>query len=147
MADTVGIRYIYPPNWDGFYDNIKQGNRRITAKLYGTSDGTGESSVRKLVAGDFRRSDGQIVTRFIIEKIQYAVNGGNEADATAPFFVELKFDSAIDESIALCQGEGIIEYEGGLHMSAESGTGDIMLTSTNATASDTYSIIITARLK
>jgi len=141
MADTVGIRYIYPPNWDGFYDNIRVGNRRIIAKLYGTSDTTNESAVRKLVVGDFRRSDGQIATRFVIEKIQYEVNG------TMPYKVELFFDSTPDESIAVCQGQDTIVYEGGLQMSAESGTGDIMLTSTDGTASDTYSIIITARLK
>jgi len=141
MADTVGVKYIYPSDWDGFYDNERNGNRRIIAELYGTSDGTGETSVRKLVVGDFRRNDGQIATKFAIEKIQYSVNG------TLPFVVELAFDSTPDEHIATLQGEDTIMYEGGLTMRSESGTGDIMLTSTGATASDTYSIIITARLK
>lgn len=141
MADTVGVRYIYPPDWDGFYDNERQGHRRIVVELHGTSDGSGETDVRKLVVGDFRRSDGQIATGFAIEKIQYEVSG------TLPFVVELEFDSTPDEHIATLQGADTIEYPGGRVMQAETGTGDILLTSAGATANDTYSIIITARLK
>ncbi|MGV7235392.1 MAG: hypothetical protein ACQ9ET_03960 [Nitrosomonadaceae bacterium] len=147
MADTVGVKYIYPPDWDGFYDNERNGHRRIVAELHGISDGTGESAVKKLVLGDFRRSDGQFASGFSIEKIQYSIQGNHEADATAPAYIELFFDSTPDEHIAILQGSDTIEYVGGRNMQAETGTGDILLTSTNMTASDTYSIIITARLK
>ena len=140
MADTVGIRYIYPPDWDGFYDNERNGHRRMVAELWGKSDGTNETAVRKLTVADFRRSDGQIASGFAIEKIQYSVTGES-------IVAELLFDSTPNEHIVVLQGGDTIVYPGGLQMQADTGTGDILLTTTAGAAGDSYSIIITARLK
>ena len=139
MADTVGVKYIYPQDWDGFYDNLRQGNRRIIAELWGLSAGTNEAAVRKLVVADFRRSDGQVTTGFAIEKLEYSVTEG--------MTVELLFDSTTDEHLAMLTGQGEINFPGGNVMQAETGTGDIMLTSASGGAGDSYSIIVTARLK
>ena len=139
MADTVGVKYIYPQDWDGFYDNIREGHRRIVVELWGLSDGTNEAAVRKLVVSDFRRSDGQVASKFAIEKIVYSVTEG--------MTVELLFDSLTDEHLVMLTGQGEKEFPGGNVMQAESGTGDIMLTSASGGAGDSYSIVITARLK
>jgi len=146
MADTVSTKWIYPPNWDGGYDDNK-GTRKMAVQIIGLSDGTGESSVQKIDISNLRTTNGDVCSRTIIEKIEYIVNGLN---------AHLYWDRTPAETIARLNGSigtsnGCLDFEktGGMADTGESGdgTGDIMLTTTGYASGDGYDIIIHFRLK
>lgn len=144
MADTVTTKWLMPPNWDGGFDNDR-GPRRWVVQLTCSSDGTGESAVRKINISDLFLPDGGTPVRSIIDKIDY--------DAFGFTAIRLFWDRAPAENIAILGGNNAkcIDYTkiGGLVDPGElgDGTGDIMLTSSSPTNGDSYNIIIHFRLK
>lgn len=144
MADTVKTKWIYPPNWDGGFDD-NRGTRKWIVQLMCLSDGTGESAVRKIDISTLFLPDGSTPTRSIIEKIEY--------DASGYTALRLYWDRTPPETIAFLGGSGSAELdytnEGGNVDPGEAGdgTGDIMLTTTGYTSGDSYNIKFTFRLK
>ena len=142
MADTTSVEYLYPPgmldgDWDGH-----SGNKRVRVMLTGTSDGTGETSVKKVDMSDLKTQSGTVPGRTVVEKIQYAVLG---------MTVKLEWDRAPVAEIITINGSGTIDSgEICLEKTDPGGddrTGDILLTSTNVTNGDTYTIVLDLRLK
>lgn len=140
MADAATVKYVWPPDWDR--TEPPQFVSRVKVLLQSVSDGTGEASVRKVVAGAFTLPTGEPVTRIGIDKVEYDVNG---------MVVELLWDRTPAERALLLTGSGpgefCFEREGGLwDSSGEGGTGDLLLKTTAHTANDSYSILLTLRL-
>ena len=147
MADTVTSKWIYPPNFDGYYPNDKVGHRRHTIKFLCSSDGTGETAVHKVVRQDLKTSSGNIPSKLVLEKIDYTIHG---------IGVTIAFDTTPDEPVAILNAgvgtdsnSGCFDYRdvGGITAQNEGGTGDIIFTTANATSGDSYDITLTVRLK
>jgi hypothetical protein len=145
MADAVKVEYLYPPNMlDGDWDE-KQGNLRVVVRLSCLSDATGETDVIKIKMSDLKTHSGKIPARTAVEWIEYQVNGMTvllEWDR-APHAEIIRINANGQESsgrINYCKYGGKIDPGGDR-------TGDILLTSTNATAQDGYEINICLRLK
>jgi hypothetical protein len=148
MADTVNIRWVYPPNYDRAPnppDN--NGWKRVVIQMTGLSDGTGETAVTKLNISELRTTSGSVPTRTAVERIEYNIYGKT---------VKLEWDRAPKELISLLNGaggpsQGVLDWkkQGGLvdPGKAGDGTGDILLTTTDATSGDSYDITMTVRLK
>jgi len=131
MADTVDVQYIF------------KGTRRIKVKLTGISDGTGETGVIKVNISDLIGPNGSAPTKTVVESIEANVQGFTS--------VKLYWDHTADDEIAVL-GTGFSYFDwtdvGGFTDPASAGgTGDIELTSTGASATATYDIVVTARLK
>ena len=141
MADTVTTRWVYPPDWDGYYPDNSKGHRRYMVNLSCISDGTGETDVRKVVLADFLNEKGETGTRFVIEKIDCVGSGFA--------YVVLEFDRTPDETIAVLGETVSIDFTGigGLVDNGDGGTGDILLTSSGASSGDSYNIGIQFRVK
>ena len=146
MSDTVNVRWIYPPNPAGYLPD-KGGFKRVVLQLTGVSDGTGETDVVKLKLSDLRTPSGNVPSRTAIERIEYQVYG---------LTVTLEWDRRPHETIAVLNAavgadSGSRSYRsgGGLVDPGESGdgTGDILLTTTNADSGDSYDINLVVRLK
>ena len=144
MADAVDVQWIYPPNWD--IEEFPQDHRRFEVRLIGTSDGTGETDVTKMDISQFR-TNGSVVTRTVIECIEWHIFG---------ITCLLEWDRAPQRKIVELNGNGVESsnkldwrHGGGLVDTGEAGdgTGDILLTTTNASSGDTYDITIKGRLK
>lgn len=144
MADTVDVRYIYPPNYDNAPNPFP--TRRVVVQMTCASDGTGETDVTKVRLSELMKHDGSTPTRTAIERIEYNIAG---------MWVKLEWDRAPHAEIAyLGPGSGVKDYRqaGGLVDPGEEGdrTGDIILTSSgyDSTAEDdSYDITLTIRLK
>lgn len=141
MADTVTTRYIYPPNWDGFYEAKDMGHQRYTVQLTCVSDGTGETDVRKIIVADHLNREGATATRLVIEEIHIVGYGFTS--------VTLSFDRDPEVTIAVLGDTEFLNYrrEGGLADNGVGNTGDLLLTSAGIHSGDTYNIIITYRVK
>lgn len=129
MTDTVTIK----PLFEGF--------RPLVIHLTNLSDGTGESSVRKVIKLDYLGPNGKVPSKLVVEKIVYDV---------ASMRVQLKWDTAPAETIAVLQGFGTLDFKQigtGLIGSNEGGTGDILLTTTNQASGDGYDITLYLRKK
>ena len=144
MADTVEVKYIYPPNFD-LAPNTEDhsGTRRVCVQLTSTSDGTGETDVKKVDISELRMPDGLPPTRTAVEKIDYMISG---------MTVKLEWDRAPNSVIALLDGSnGCISWQqlgGKVDPSGEGDrTGDILLTTTGADSGDTYDITMWIKLK
>ena len=147
MADTVEVRYDYPPNWDGFVPD-SGGWRRFVVTFLCASDGTGETDVTKIDISTLRTSSGNIPKKTVVEWIKWQCFG---------MTVVLEWDRAPQAIIKRInahgvQSEGFDDYReiGGLVDPGgedEDRTGDILLTSTNADSGDSYEIQMSLRLK
>jgi hypothetical protein len=118
MADAVSTQ------------TLVNGERNAVVKLTNTSDGTGESAVKKVDASDLG------ATSLKIKRIRYSVAG---------MVARLLWDADTDVTIVDLQGDGVLDCEGfgGLINNAGAGvTGDINLTTIGHTANDSYTIII-----
>ena len=141
MADTVDVRYLYPPNYDDMPNPMP--TRKVVVQMTGLSDGTGETDVVKVRLSDLLKNNGQTPTRTAIEKIV-----GNVFGMT----VRLEWDRAPNAEIKLlAAGRYNLDYRsvGGLVDPGEEGdrTGNIMLTSLYTDSGDSYDITLTVRLK
>jgi len=146
MADAVEVQWIYPPDMqDGQWDD-KSGNRRVVARLTGTSDGTGETAVVKIDLDDLKTLAGNVPQRTAVEYVNWSVFGMTcllEWDRTPSAKIIEINDNALTDS-----GEISWERWGGLlDPGLDDATGDIILTTTNVFDGDTYDITICLRLK
>ena len=111
---------------------IVDGSRNTVVKLTNLSDGTGESAVLKVDVSALTGSPAAVK----IEKIHYTVSG---------MVATLLWDATTDVRIVDLAGDGCFDFTGfgGLPNNAGAGvTGDILLTTTGATAADSYTIIL-----
>ena len=141
MADSVQIKYVYPPNHDGGANPVP--TRKVVVGMVGLSDGTGETKVTKVRLTDLMKHDGSTPTRTAVERIQGNVNG---------MTVTLGWDRAAAAGIyMLGPGNYDLDFKsaGGLVDPGEEGdrTGDIFLTSSYADSGDSYNLVLTVRLK
>ena len=146
MADTVAVRWIYPPDMqDGDWDE-KSGNKKVIVRLVGVSDGTGETDVVKVDLSLLKTTSGKVPGRTAVEKIDYHVFGET---------VVLEWDRTPHEEIIRLNANGVeisgckdwTETGGYVDRGGDDGTGDILLTCTNMTAGDNYDITLCLRLK
>jgi hypothetical protein len=146
MADTTQIKWVYPPDFDGFIPDGKCGFKRVIVKITSSSDGTGESDAIKVRRSDLKTPNGVVPTKLVVEKIQGIVHGG---------VVVLEWDNSTDEVIARLNAGTTssslpVDLDwwraGGLAPVDADGTGNIVLTST-MDSGDTYDLTLTIRLK
>ena len=137
---AVSTKWIYPPNWDG---DVTQPPQRWCVQLMSVSAGTDETNVRKVVLADLITRENTVPTKFVIEKIEHNCMGFAG--------ITLEFDRETDSVFFYAPGDGTgsIDYrrEGGLVDDEVGDTGDILLSTTGATANDSYNIKITFRVK
>lgn len=147
MADTVAINWIFPPNWDGNQSEPGEkhpGYRKMIVQLICLSDGTGETDVQKVDISELRNSVGEIVTRTVVEKVEYNISGLNvllEWDR-APHAEICRLVGA-NGAISGCIKHDVVDPSDGV----DDRTGDILLTTTGFTAGDGYNITLHIRLK
>jgi len=130
MADTVDTKVLF------------NGRRRYAVRLTNISDGTGESGVTKIDISTLTNG-GFTPTSFSIDLIDYNIQGFTS--------VRLFWDHTTDDEIAvLPAGSGTLDFiaAGGSHdPKSTGGTGDVLLTTANTTAGNTYDITIWGRPK
>lgn len=126
MADTVTTKTLF------------NSPSKLVVQLTSLSDGTGETNVLKVDKSTFTGLNGVEPSKLTIEKIVYDVSSMR---------VKLTWDQSSDETIAVLQGEGCIDwYKNGRsarNVGANTGgAGDILLTTTNHSAGDGYEITL-----
>jgi len=146
MADTVAVKWIYPPDMqDGGWDD-KSGNRRVVVRLTGSSDGTGETDVVKIDLDLLKTPSGKVPQRTVVEEIKWHVFGMTcvlEWDRTPHAEIIRINENGVENNGHMCwKDEG-----GNLDPGLDDATGDILLTTTNVTSGDNYDITLTLRLK
>lgn len=146
MADSVKVEYLYPPNMlDGGWDE-KQGNKRVIVQLSGLSDGTGETDIVKIAMSDLKTPNGNVPRKSAVEWIEYDVYG---------MTCLLEWDRAPHAEIIRINARATTtsgnfdwkSFGGKVDPGDDDRTGDILLTTTNATLDDSYEITICLRLK
>lgn len=128
MADTVTTKTLF------------NSPLKLVVHLTNDSDGTGESNVVKVDKSTFTGPNGLEPTHLAVEKIEYDVSS---------IKVKLSWDHTTDETIAILQGQGEINwFKSGRNVDVETGqTGDILLTTENQTSGDGYNITLHLRKK
>mgnify|MGYP001606335609 FL=1 len=131
MADTVTTKTLF------------NSPRKLVVNITNLSDGTGESNVVKVDKSAFTGPNGSEPTKLVIEKIVYDVSSMR---------VLLTWDQTSDETIAVLQGDGTIDwYKSGKHSgnvgANTGGTGDILLTTATQSVGDGYNITLYLRKK
>ena len=120
---------------------LLDGDRLAIIQLTSTSDGTGESAVKKVDVSALQPNNyGKACTGVRLAKIVYSTFGMSVKllwDATTPTICwDLNADYTTDEDFT--------EFGGIINTAAASGkTGDIKLTTTGAGANDSYVIVLT----
>lgn len=127
MADTVTTKTVF------------NGTRQVVMHFTNTSDGTGETAVKKVDISTLRLDGGAVPTHIIIDKIMYDV---------ASMRVQLYWDHTSPETIAILQEWGTLDWKqsGGLHDANTGATGSIMLSTLNQSAGDGYDITLYMRI-
>lgn len=145
MADETQIKWLYPPNFEGTYPpGTRNGNRRYIVLCTNYSDGTGEDDAIKLKRTDLLTPSGEVPSKLVIEKIKYSIAG---------LTVRISYNNENDEEVAiLYDGNDEIDFtpQGGFTPEDEDDDndgGDIVFTTENNTAGDSYTIILTVRPK
>lgn len=145
MPDTVVVEYLYPPKMlEGSWDE-KSGNRNVVVHLNGISDGTGETDIIKVYLSDLKTPSKNVPKRTSVVDIKWRISHMN---------VLLEWDRAPHAVIARLNGangsDGCFDWShigGKLDAGDDDRTGNILLTSSNVVAGDTYDITMTLRLK
>ena len=143
MADTAEVFYVYPPDMlDGSWDD-HSGNRRVIVQFLNKSDGTGESLVKKIDLDNLKTPNGNVPGKTVVEKIQYHTSGMG---------VELYWDRAPEKLIAYIPPDASDTLDwtktgGKVDPCDDDRTGDILLTTSDSDAGDTYDITMWLRLK
>ena len=130
MPDTTDIQVIH------------SGPRRLSVKLSAFSDGTGEIDAIKVDKSTLIGPLGVEPSKLVVEEIEWNLQGYN--------YVILEWDRTSDQEIAILgTSSGYKNYRpvGGLCDNATGGTGDVVLTTSGATAGASYDISIVLRLK
>ncbi len=131
MVDTVTTKTIF------------NSPRKLVVELTNLSDGTGESNVVKVDKSTFTGLNGLEPSKLVVEKIVYDVSSMR---------VLLTWDQTSDETIAVLQGDGVLDwYKNGKHSgnigANTGGAGDILLTTANHAVGDGYNITLHLRKK
>lgn len=129
MADAVSTKVIF------------NSPKYLVVSCTNLSDGTGESAVVKVDKSTYTGPNGLEPSKFAVESIDYDVSGMN---------VQVYFDRTTAGIIGQFQGFGHINYmgTGGGWIDLGTGnTGDILFTTTGATAADSYTIVLHLRKK
>ena len=149
MADETTVKWLYPPNFYGTFDEPEigkvKGPRRYSVLCTCYSDGTGEDDSVKVRRTDLKTTEGETPSKLVIEKIAYDISG---------MAVRISCNNMNDEEIAvLNSGQGEIDFTnvGGFvpidDDTQDNDGGDIVFTTESATSGDTYSIKIDFRVK
>lgn len=142
-GDAVAVNWVWPPKWDGNAPEPGQpGWKRIKVNLTCLSDGTGETDIRKIDISELRNSKGEVANRTKLIHADYNVSGLN---------VLLEWDRAPHKEMARLLGasgavSGNIKEPRYDDSDGTDGTGDILLTTTGATAGDGYDITLELEL-
>ena len=131
MADTVTTKVVF------------ESQNRLVVHITNVSDGTGESAVVKVNKSDFTGPNGSEPSHLALEKVMYDVGS---------IRVLLQWDHTTDETIAVLQTDGILDWyqdgKGPYLLDTETGgAGDILLTTANQTVGDGYDITLFIRKK
>lgn len=146
MADTVAVKWIYPPDMqDGGWDE-KSGNNRVVVRFTGVSDGTGETDVVKVDLDLLKTTNGKVPQRTVVESVSWHV---------FHLTCVLEWDRSPHAEIIRInengtENTGSISWKdvgGNLDPGLDDATGDILLTTTNCANGDNYDITLTLRLK
>ena len=148
MADVTDVRFTYPPNFTGTYKTTypkrKEGHRRVVVLCTNDSDGTGEDDVIKVKRTDMLTTNGDTPTKLVIEKIDYSILG---------MHVEVGYNNPNEERVAILPpGDGCMDFRdtGGFTPeddTEDSGGGDIVFTTIDASSGYSYTIELTVRPK
>ncbi len=147
MANPA-VEYLYPVGLlDGDWSE-KSGNSRVIVQLAGTigSDGIGETDVIKVRMSDLKTPDGNVPTKTAIEWMEWHVNG---------LTAVLEWDRAphariyrIDANGEISDGDkNWMKFGGRIDPGGDDRSGDILLTTTNVYAENSYEITMCIRLK
>jgi hypothetical protein len=123
LADAVTSQTLY------------EGTKRIIYSFTNNSDGTGESTVKKVDISTLASDDGSTPTAITINRIRWACSGMS---------VLVAFDHTTDDTVALLAGTGemdLREYKIP-DPASTGGTGDILFTTVGHTSGDTYWVVI-----
>lgn len=123
MADAVTARTLVTKT---------SGGKRATLAFTNLSDGTGESAAQKV---DISTLDGN-PSKIRIIRLWYSIYG---------MVVRVLVDHGTDDTVLLLAGVGKFDFEsvGGItDPESAGGTGDILFTTVNAIANDSYTIIM-----
>lgn len=146
MADLVKVEYLYPPNLlDGSWDE-KQGNKRVIVQMSCLSDGTGESNVVKIDMSDLKTHSGKVPGRTAVEWIEFDVVGITcllEWDRS-PHAEIIRIDA---NGVSISNRRDWMQFGGKVDPGGDDRTGDILMTTTNASSGDSYDITLCLRLK
>ena len=75
MADETRVKWLYPPNFEGTYDDFDEarvGHRRHIVHCTNISDGSGEDLAIKIKRDDLRTASGNVPAKLIIDRIMAA---------------------------------------------------------------------------
>jgi len=146
MADDLTVKYLYPPNFLGTYgeregDEHIKGPRRYIVQCTCISDGTGEVDSVKVRRTDLRNTNGQTPDMLKIDKIQYQIDGME---------LTIGYNNENDEKVAVIgtSARGELVFPGGFIPESDRDDplgGDIVFTTKNPTANDTYNVIMWIR--
>ena len=145
MADATTIKWLYPPNFTGTFDEVgskkMKGPRRYSVLCTNFSDGTGETEELKIKRTDMRTPDAQVPSKIVIEKLDYNISG---------MAVRISTNNDNEEEIVI-QDSGNMDFTkiGGWcpEDAVDDVGGDIIFNTEGATANDSYSIQIDFRVK
>lgn len=115
---------------------LQDGPRSAILKFTNLSDGTGESAVTKVNVSTLTTNRGVACSGCSIELIQYNVTGMQ---------VTILWDATTDVPALVLEGRGTFDFTQTSQITNNSGTGkngNILFTTTNHTAGDSYSIIM-----
>ncbi|MHA2264960.1 MAG: hypothetical protein ACXAEN_21415 [Candidatus Thorarchaeota archaeon] len=158
MSDAVTVRYIYPPNFQTLPNWPGQGNaagiegtrfsgpKRYILHLTNISDGTGETTVKKMILADHRGVNGLILRRTVVEWIEYDIFGMDVTlywDRNSNDITMVRIPGGATTTSGKIRGP---LYDPGTGDGTD-GTGDIELSTTNAASGDSYDIRICLRGK
>jgi hypothetical protein len=116
--------------------------RKYAVRLTNRSDSTGESAVVKVDKSALTGPDGTEPSKLVLEEAEWNVQGFS--------YVTLLWDHTTDDEMAVLSGSGYKDYRdfGGLvDPGSAGGTGDVLLTTTGATATSSYDIFLVFRKK
>lgn len=130
MADTVDTLVL------------RNSKTAYCLRLTNISDGTGETLVNKLDISTLTGPDGTPPTSVTLLEAAWSIQGFTS--------VRLFWDHTTDDEMIVMTGNGYRNYTavGGAHdPRSAGGTGDVLLTTANTTAGNTYDIVLLFRLE
>lgn len=124
--------------------NLENTSRRLVVRAQLDSDGTGSTDGILVDKSTYVGPDGTEPTKFVIEKIDYNIDGMQ---------IVVEFEHDTDDHIITLAGQGVIDfcedgkYQGYVDPASTGGTGDIVGTTVGHTAGDKGTVIFYLRKK